>query len=160
MSSLVHQFVFPGACQDVAGDLPALGGFQFLLTPLREGRLNGCVDPRFSLVTRGSAQYVEWLGASDNPNGKGWAVPGKGYGSKIIALLGQIMAFEVPQTSAPSEPEEQEPEFPAYQLEGLETLVEAGVINSPEFWRQKFSEQVTVGEMFGILGKLFTKVTE
>lgn len=38
--------------------------------------------------------------------------------------------------------------------------MEAGVINSPEFWRQKFSEQVTVGEMFGILGKLFTKVTE
>ena len=111
-------------------------------------------------MTRGSAQYVEWLGASDNPNGKGWAVPGKGYGSKIIALLGQIMAFEVPQTSTPSEPEEQEPEFPAYQLEGLETLVEAGVINSPEFWRQKFSEQVAVGEMFGILGKLFTKVTE
>ena len=81
--------------------------------------VNGCVDPRFSLVTRGSAQYVEWLGASDNPNGKGWAVPGKGYGSKIVALLGQIMAFEVPQTSTPSEPEEQEPEFPAYQLEGL-----------------------------------------
>ena len=122
--------------------------------------VNGCVDPRFSLVTRGSAQYVEWLGASDNPNGKGWAVPGKGYGSKIVALLGQIMAFEVPQTSTPSEPEEQEPEFPAYQLEGLETLVEADVINSPEFWRQKFSEQVTVGELFGILGKLFTKVTE
>ena len=59
-----------------------------------------------------------------------------------------------------TEPEELEPEFPAYLLEGLETLVEAGVINSPEFWRQKFSEQVTVGEMFGILGKLFTKVTE
>ena len=126
----------------------------------KEMLVNGCVDPRFSLVTRGSAQYVEWLGASDNPNGKGWAVPGKGYGGKIVALLGQIMAFEVPQPSAPSEPEEQEPEFPAYQLEGLETLTEAGVINSPEFWRQKFSEQVTVGEMFGILGKLFTKVTE
>ena len=126
----------------------------------KETLVNGCVDPRFSLVTRGSAQYVEWLGASDNPNGKGWAVPGKGYGGKIVALLGQIMAFEVPQPSAPSEPEEQEPEFPAYQLEGLETLTEAGVINSPEFWRQKFSEQVTVGEMFGILGKLFTKVTE
>ena len=126
----------------------------------KEALVNGCVDPRFSLVTRGSAQYVEWLGASDNPNGKGWAVPGKGYGGKVVALLGQIMAFEVPQPSAPSEPEEQEPEFPAYQLEGLETLVEAGVINSPEFWRQKFSEQVTVGEMFGILGKLFTKVTE
>lgn len=81
--------------------------------------MNGCVDPRFSLVTRGSAQYAEWLGASDNPNGKGWAVPGKGYGGKIVALLGQIMAFEVPQPSAPSEPEEQEPEFPAYQWRGL-----------------------------------------
>ena len=42
--------------------------------------VNVCVDPRFSLVTRGSAPYVEWLGASDNPNGKGWAVPGVGYG--------------------------------------------------------------------------------
>ena len=126
----------------------------------KEALVNGCVDPRFSLVARGSAQYVEWLGASDNPNGKGWAVPGKGYGSKIVALLGQIMAFEVPQTSTPSEPEEQEPEFPAYQLEGLETLVEADVINSPEFWRQKFGEQVTVGELFGILGKLFTKASE
>lgn len=125
-----------------------------------EALANGCVDPRFSLVTRGSAQYAEWLGASDNPNGKGWAVPGKGYGGKIVALLGQIMAFEVPQPSAPSEPEEQEPEFPAYQLEGLETLTEAGVINSPEFWRQKFGEQVTVGELFGILGKLFTKASE
>lgn len=125
-----------------------------------EALVNGCVDPRFSLVTRGSAQYVEWLGASDNPNGKGWAVPGKGYGGKIVALLGQIMAFEVPRPSAPSEPEEQEPEFPAYQLEGLETLTEAGVINSPEFWRQKFGEQVTVGELFGILGKLFTKASE
>ena len=61
---------------------------------------------------------------------------------------------------ASSEPEEQEPEFPAYQLEGLETLVEADVINSPEFWRQKFGEQVTVGELFGILGKLFTKASE
>ena len=39
----------------------------------KEALVNGCVDPRFSLVARGSAQYVEWLGASDNPNGKGWA---------------------------------------------------------------------------------------
>lgn len=45
-------------------------------------------------------------------------------------------------------------------LGGHETLVEADVINSPEFWRQKFGEQVTVGELFGILGKLFTKASE
>ena len=100
-----------------------------------------------------------WAQAT-TPTARAGPYRARGYGGKVVALLGQIMAFEVPQTSAPSEPEEQEPEFPAYQLEGLETLVEAGVINSPEFWRQKFSEQVTVGEMFGILGKLFTKVTE
>ena len=41
-----------------------------------EPLVNTCVDPRFSLVARGSAPYVEWLGAADNPNGKGWAVPG------------------------------------------------------------------------------------
>lgn len=146
---------FPEPAHGCPGADPAPEGIR-----LQGGARERCVDPRFSLVTRGSAQYVEWLGASDNPNGKGWAVPGKGYGGKIVALLGQIMAFEVPQPSAPSEPEEQEPEFPAYQLEGLETLTEAGVINSPEFWRQKFSEQVTVGEMFGILGKLFTKASE
>ena len=41
-----------------------------------EALTKACVDPRFSLVSRGSAPYVEWLGAADNPNGKGWAVPG------------------------------------------------------------------------------------
>ena len=31
------------------------------------------VDPRFNLVRRGSAPYVEWLGQKENPNGFGWA---------------------------------------------------------------------------------------
>lgn len=39
----------------------------------KEPLKNACVDPRFGLVTRGSAQYVEWLGIQENPNGKGWA---------------------------------------------------------------------------------------
>ncbi len=34
---------------------------------------NPCVDPRFNLVTRGSATYTEWLGIHENPYGKGWA---------------------------------------------------------------------------------------
>ncbi len=34
---------------------------------------NACVDPRFTLVTRGTAPYVEWLGINENPYGKGWA---------------------------------------------------------------------------------------
>ncbi|MBO8169366.1 MAG: N-acetylmuramoyl-L-alanine amidase, partial [Thermoanaerobacteraceae bacterium] len=31
------------------------------------------MDPRFDLVRRGSAPYVEWLGAAENPTGIGWA---------------------------------------------------------------------------------------
>lgn len=44
---------------------------------------NACVDPRFSLVTRNSAPYVEWLGIQENPYGKGWATA-QGYGYSIV----------------------------------------------------------------------------
>lgn len=67
-----------------------------------EPLVNACVDPRFSLVTRGSAPYVEWLGAADNPNGKGWAVPGSGYGANVVKLLSQIMAQEAPESPSPA----------------------------------------------------------
>lgn len=33
----------------------------------------GCVDSRFSYVSRGTAPFVEWLGIHENPYGKGWA---------------------------------------------------------------------------------------
>ena len=45
------------------------------------------VDPRFSLVTRGTAMYVEWLGQKENPNGKGWATAWN-YG---ISLMNQYV---------------------------------------------------------------------
>ena len=45
------------------------------------------VDPRFSLVTRGSAMYVEWLGQKENPNGRGWATDWN-YG---ISLMNQYV---------------------------------------------------------------------
>lgn len=48
-----------------------------------------CVDPRFHLVSRGSAPYVEWLGQQENPQGKGWATA-KGYGDRILAVLADI----------------------------------------------------------------------
>lgn len=41
--------------------------------------VNECVDPRFALVTRGTAEYVEWLGIQENPYKKGWA-SAKNYG--------------------------------------------------------------------------------
>lgn len=50
---------------------------------------NDCVDPRFKYVTRGSAEYVEWLGQQENPQGKGWAA-GAGYGEKILTILKNI----------------------------------------------------------------------
>lgn len=51
---------------------------------------NECIDPRFKYVTRGCAEYVEWLGQKENPNGKGWAAE-VGYGAKITAILNAII---------------------------------------------------------------------
>lgn len=50
-----------------------------------------CVDPRFSYVTRGAAEYVEYLGIQENPTHQGWAA-GKGYGEQIIRILNSILA--------------------------------------------------------------------
>jgi hypothetical protein len=49
-----------------------------------------CIDPRFKLVKRGSAKYVEWLGYKNNPNGAGWAYPGDGYGYDIVKIVNLI----------------------------------------------------------------------
>ncbi|MBR1629420.1 MAG: glucosaminidase domain-containing protein, partial [Lachnospiraceae bacterium] len=43
---------------------------------------NLSVDPRFNKVERGTAEYVEWLGIRENPNGKGWATA-KHYGYSL-----------------------------------------------------------------------------
>ncbi len=50
--------------------------------PLR----NVCVDPRFNLVRRGVAPYVEYLGINDYPVGIGWATA-KGYGFDIVKMI-------------------------------------------------------------------------
>lgn len=119
-----------------------------------EALVNECVDPRFSLVARGVAPYVEWLGAADNPRGCGWAVPGAGYGANIVKLLGQIMAQETPQ--APAEPENDGyPEgTPDWQKEGFEILVQRGVINSPDVWKARFDQPIMVGEILAIIGRM------
>ena len=51
---------------------------------------NACIDPRFRYVTRGCAEYVEWLGQKENPQGKGWAA-GEKYGEKILSILRAVM---------------------------------------------------------------------
>lgn len=52
---------------------------------------NQCVDPRFNLVKRGSAQYVEWLGIKENPNGYGWATS-KSYGHDIVSMVNVLLS--------------------------------------------------------------------
>lgn len=118
-----------------------------------EPLVNACVDPRFSLVNRGCAPWAEWLGAADNPSGAGWAVPGKGYGAKIVQLLAQVMAQEVPQSPA-EPPEDPLAEYPQWQRDGLAALQEAGVIGDPSYWVDRFGKQITAGELLGLLGKV------
>lgn len=55
-----------------------------------DGLTNPCVDPRFNLVKRGSAQYVEWLGIKENPNGYGWATS-KSYGHDIVSMVNVLL---------------------------------------------------------------------
>lgn len=55
-----------------------------------DGLTNPCVDPRFNLVKRGSAQYVEWLGIKENPNGYGWATS-KSYGHDIVNMVNVLL---------------------------------------------------------------------
>lgn len=45
-----------------------------------------CVDPRFSLVARGSATRLEEL------DGK-WAVPGNGYGEDIAGMINELLTY-------------------------------------------------------------------
>lgn len=59
-----------------------------------EALVNTCIDPRYRYVSKGSAEYVEWLGQKENPNGKGWAT-GKGYGEKIIRILNALIGTTV-----------------------------------------------------------------
>lgn len=56
-----------------------------------DGLTNLCVDPRFNLVKRGSAQYVEWLGIKENPNGYGWATS-KSYGHDIVSMVNVLLS--------------------------------------------------------------------
>lgn len=121
----------------------------------KDALVNECIDPRFYLVVRGSAEFVEWLGAADNPNGRGWAVPGSGYGGKIAALLDKIKATEAEEPMLPTQPDDGYPEgTPEWQKEGFEALVERGIINSPDYWKTRFDKPMTAGEILGILGRM------
>ena len=67
----------------------------------KEPWVNENQSPRAYFVQRGIAPYVEWLGAQENPQGKGWAM-GAGYGEKILRILSAIIATEA-STGPPQE---------------------------------------------------------
>lgn len=52
-----------------------------------------CIDPRYTYVNRGCAEYVEHLGIHENPKGQGWAAD-RNYGQKIINILKGILSIK------------------------------------------------------------------
>ena len=108
-----------------------------------------CVDPRFHLVRRGSARYVEYLGASDNPNGTGWAWPGKGYGHEIVKIMEGILK-EAVKAEEPKEAHS----VPKWQRDSFNRLVEKKIINTPKVWENRLAETITIGEVMGILANM------
>lgn len=82
-----------------------------------------CVDPRYSESLRGQAPYVQWLGKDDNPNGYGWAVPGTGYGNRLLGMIEEINAVDTSAVPAISLDDEEEPaEAETTALEKLKAL--------------------------------------
>ena len=57
-----------------------------------------CIDPRYTYVNRGCAEYVEYLGIQENPKGQGWA-SGRNYGQKIINILNDILSIKTEKES-------------------------------------------------------------
>jgi hypothetical protein len=56
-------------------------------------------------VQRGTAPYVEYLGAAENPAGVGWAYPGHEYGKSIVRdYLADLLATEDPVIEQPQPP--------------------------------------------------------
>jgi len=102
---------------------------------------NPCIDPRFSLVTRGVAQNWEDL------NGR-WAVPGAGYGENIVALWKAAKAAEI-TPDAPPPPTVSE-EFRSYLVK-----VTADVLNYRAGAGTNFNINGTVkkGEVYTIVGE-------
>ena len=66
-----------------------------------DGLKQKCIDPRYTYVSRGSAEYVEHLGIQENPKGQGWA-SGRNYGQKIINILKDILSIKVSKTEKES----------------------------------------------------------
>ena len=105
-----------------------------------EPLVNPVIDPRFKYVARGCAEFVEWLGIQENPQGKGWAA-GAGYGEKILTILKAITGKQESCTGAINY-------YPAVTYTGssiADALKSIGVDSS-------YSYRCKIAEKNGILG--------
>ena len=105
-----------------------------------------CVDPRFHLVSRGSAPYVEWLGQQENPKGKGWATA-KGYGARILAVLADIRGTK----AAEDQPAEDKPAADTLAIGDLVTIKGGAPIygQNREFAAWVYSKKLYVRAIVG-----------
>lgn len=105
------------------------------------------VDPRFHLVQRSSAKYVEHLGQKENPLGKGWATA-ENYGVSIVNdFMNPLAAFRIADTPEPDEP-------PQHQADALRGLTEEGFIVSPEYWSD-LENAASKGDLLSVAYRLF-----
>jgi hypothetical protein len=100
-----------------------------------EPLVNERVDPRFSLVTRGSAPCWEDL------NGR-WAVPGGEYGQNILRLYGEAveMTENMPSTGQSSGGQTSDETKDATVSEAINVLAYHGVTLSPEYWLENYAK--------------------
>jgi hypothetical protein len=84
----VHGAIFTDLATGVEAHIQHLYAYA-CRDPLPKGKT--LLSPRFSLVKRGSAPYVEHLGARENPLGIGWAYPGENYGKEVVWNYLEVM---------------------------------------------------------------------
>lgn len=84
-TGLVHGATFENVRMGIRAQVQHLKAYGSL-----DKLINQCVDPRFNLVSRGSAKYVEWLGKKENPTGSGWATS-KNYGHDIVNMINVLL---------------------------------------------------------------------
>lgn len=84
----VHGAIFTDLAAGVEAHIQHLYAYA-CTDPLPKGKT--LLSPRFNLVERGSARYVEHLGARENPLGIGWAYPGENYGKEVVWNYLEVM---------------------------------------------------------------------
>lgn len=95
----------------------------------KEPLANPAIDPRFKYVARGCAEFVEWLGIQENPQGKGWAA-GAGYGEKILKILAAITGTQA-AASTPTPAPEKASGFPAVPFKVKVIVPDLNIRTSP-----------------------------